>query len=158
MLLWALWHPKDLQYDLCKMIRIVDMHRYKVYSLIFFVCGTCPKLNVCPRTSRHISWYFLYHFSIVLGYLLVWVPKLVYPHLRKTRSPLLPWIRIWQGKYIQCEETVSYNTSKRLSFTKTKFFSVVSKYIGYTLQRNEPKWYVKHELRGTSYELLDMSY
>ena len=32
---------KNLQYDVCKTIRIVDMHRYKVYILTFFVSGTC---------------------------------------------------------------------------------------------------------------------
>ena len=33
--------PRDPQYDVCKTIRIVDMHRYKVYSSTFFVSGTC---------------------------------------------------------------------------------------------------------------------
>ena len=39
---------------------------------------------------------------------------------------------------------------------KQRFFSFVSKYIGYALQHNEPKWYVK--TRVVSYELLVTSW
>ena len=39
---------------------------------------------------------------------------------------------------------------------KQSFFPVVSKYIGYALQCNEPKWYVK--TRVASYELLVTSW
>ena len=39
---------------------------------------------------------------------------------------------------------------------KQSFFSVASKYIGYALQRNEPKWYVK--TRVSSYGLLVTSW
>ena len=39
-----LGHPKDLHYDLCKTVRLVDTHRYKVYN---------STLNVSFRTFRH---------------------------------------------------------------------------------------------------------
>ena len=45
-------HSKDLHYDACKTVRIVDTHRYKVYSLTFF-CLVLT-LNVCLRTFRHM--------------------------------------------------------------------------------------------------------